>query len=83
MAVVELEQERRVGARIIRAGDIVAIRGEGYARVPVDGRLVPGFRVLGFRGDSVDVFGARTARRAPAVRTFAIDRIGRRSRART
>lgn len=82
MAVAELEQERRVGRRVIRAGDVVAIRGEGYARVPVDGRLVPGFRVLGFRGDTVDVFGARTSTRAPAVRTFPVSAIGVRHRQR-
>lgn len=80
MTTVDLEAERRMGRRVIRAGDVVAIRGEGYARVPVNGRLVPGFRVLGFRGDDVQVFGAKTSTKAPAVRTFPVSAIGARHR---
>lgn len=80
MTIAELEHERRIGRRIIRAGDVVAIRGEGYGRVMVAGHLVPGFRVLGFRGDDVDVFGARTATKAPSVRTFPVTAIGARHR---
>lgn len=78
--IVELEAERKLGRRTIRAGDVVAIRGLGHARVLVAGRLVPGFRVLGFHGDDVQVFGAKTSTKAPAVRTFPVSSIGVRHR---
>lgn len=80
MTAADLESERRIGRRVIRAGDVVMIAGYGRARVPVDGRPVPGFRVLGFRGGDVHVFGARTATKAPGVRTFPVAAIGRRPR---
>jgi hypothetical protein len=80
-AVDPMERERRIGRRIIRARDIIDIAGFGRARVQVGRELVRGFRVLGFRGDEVYVFGAKTERRTPALRTFTIDRIGARHRA--
>jgi hypothetical protein len=78
--VPALESERRIGRRTIRAGDIVTISGHGHARVRHDGHQVAGFRVLGFRGEEVQVYGAITKLRAEGVRTFPIDRIGRRPR---
>lgn len=79
----ELEEERQIGRRIIRRGDIVTIAGLGHGCVRVEGRPVPGFRVLGFSGEEVTVYGARTKTRAEAIRTFPVERIGRRPRLKT
>lgn len=80
MTVAELEVERRIGRRVIRAGDVVAIAGHGYARVLVSGHLVAGYRVLRFAGNDVHVFGARTKTKAPSLRTFPVALIGARHR---
>lgn len=79
------ETERRIGGRIIRAGDVVTISGLGRARVMVvgdDGELRehPGFKVVGFRGDEVFVVGAQKLGRVQHARTFKVDRIGARRR---
>lgn len=74
---VELEDEREVDGRVIHRGELVAIDGIRYGRVRVDGRPVRGFRVLGFRGDEVHVFGAETKLKVEAVRVFSVDRIRR------
>lgn len=76
----ELEVERRVGHRIIRAGDVVKITGLGRGCVRVDGELRSGFKVLGFRGGDVLVYGAKTPKRVPHLRTFPVERIGARPR---
>jgi hypothetical protein len=90
MTVVERDElavERQLGRRVIRTGDVVKIDGLGRACVRVatpDGtwRFARGFRVLGFRGDEVVVYGAKSAGRAEHVRTFTVDRIGARPRLR-
>lgn len=72
MTLQTRDLERQIGARTLRAGDtvrIVGVRGE--------------WRIVGFVGDTVDVYGAVTARRAPLLRTFTVDRIGTRRRQRT
>lgn len=80
---IALETERKLGRRVIRRGDVVAITGKGHARVRVEGHPVPGFRVLGFRGDDVHVFGAETRTKTEGLRVFPVDRIGRRPRPKT
>lgn len=70
-----LDVEREVDGKMIRAGDVVRIRGLGRARVRLGEREVRGFLVRGFRGDEVECFGAKLPDRAPAIRTFTVDRI--------
>lgn len=67
-----LELERQVGRDVIRAGDVVKIVGLGRARTYVEDREVAGFRVLGFRGDEVECYGAKRRGLAPALRTFTV-----------
>lgn len=81
----DLETIRRLGPRrVIRAGDVVKIKGLGRGCVPVVGPagpgLQPGFRVIGFRGPDVVVFGRKNPRRVDHLRTFTVDRIGARLR---
>ena len=79
-----LETERKIGGRIIRKGDVVKITGYPYARVRtfINGRIVQvkGFRVLGFRGGEVHVWGARTSTKAELLRVFTVGQIGVRPR---
>lgn len=70
-----LDVEREVDGVLVRAGDVVKIEGIPRARTPIESRLVPGFRVLGFRGDDVECFGAKSPKLAPALRTFTLDRV--------
>lgn len=70
-----LELERQVGRYTIRAGDVVRIVGLGHARVRIGKDEFRGFVVRGFRGDEVECFGSQTPKRAPAIRTFTVDRI--------
>lgn len=67
--IVALEPERRAGNRILRAGEIVCIIGERGK-----------FKILGFRKEEVEVFGGKPNHER--LRTFTIDRIGRRPRVR-
>lgn len=70
---------RSVGSRTIRAGELVRISGLVRGCVPTSGPkgpvLASGFRVLGFRGREVIVFGRKGPRRVDHVRTFDIERI--------
>ena len=80
---IELEEERELAGRVMRRGDVVAILGHRLARVRgvviIGGEQkvvqLRGYRVLGFRGDEVHVYGATSPKRAESVRTFTVDRI--------
>jgi hypothetical protein len=61
------EALRKMGRRVLRAGDIVKIKGAGGH-----------FRIRHFRGREVEVFGGRPNH--TRIRTFTVDRIGRRPR---
>lgn len=63
---VEVER-RHGGRRILRAGQTVTITGERGL-----------FKIQAFRGDEVDVYGGPPNRER--LRTFRLDRIGRRPR---
>lgn len=82
--MIDLELERRIGSRIIRAGDVVRVAPLPRSRVAavIDGRLeeLKGVRVLGFRGDEVHVLGAKCRGRVELIRVFKIDDIGARRR---
>lgn len=61
-----VETERQVGPRrIVRAGDHVRVSGVRGV-----------WRVVGFVGDALLVYGQKTPLRAPASRTFTADRLG-------
>jgi len=62
------ELERRVGGRVLRAGQVVRVTGARGL-----------FRIQRFRGDEVDMFGGPPGREH--CRVFKVDRIGARPRA--
>lgn len=62
------ELERRLGGRVLRAGEVVRVSGERGL-----------FTIRAFRGDEVDVWGGPQGRER--FRTFRLERIGSRPRA--
>lgn len=66
MSAVELEHERRISPRrVARTGDMVTLTG-------VRGT----FKVLGFRGDDVELYGGKVGR-VKCLRTMSASRIAR------
>lgn len=62
-----MTETRKIGGRVLRAGDVVKIAGQRAAQ----------FLVLGFDDGTVEVYGGRKDR-APLRRTFPLEAIGTR-----
>lgn len=69
MSTSPLEETRRIGNRILRKGEVVKIDGIGGGE----------FIILGFRGDTVEVYGGKP-KKVQSIRTFSTERIGARPR---